>query len=360
MERTAPRWYRLLLRPQRVVRLIAIAHFHTLTAARSKDDEERANKGARGKWSRSSAIAVRAGDLNDDDANADGEAKNEDLKYYEHRLLAQQHSRTMGLEYWLEMVDRKHRYGTNLLKYHKVWSKSDASENFFYWLDEGDGKDEDLEECSRKKLESEQLDYLSREEREQYLLEIGDDGLLRWAKAGEKVTTHGPNKDDADDGDDDIQGIDGTTETTNHFTDDLHNARGILQGAGHAVPGPLATMIEKNQNKASWIFVVDTSLHIYAGIKASGTFQHSSFLKGSRVLSAGLISIQDGQLMSLSPHSGHYRPTAENFWITAKCLEAAGVDMSQASILGSWGMLKGAETYRDGLTYLKENAGVNA
>ncbi len=72
------------------------------------------------------------------------------------------------------------------------------------------------------------------------------------------------------------------------------------------------------------------------------------------MLSAGLISIEDGQLKSLSPHSGHYRPTAENFWITAKCLEAAGVDMSQASIWGSWGMLKAAETYRDGLGYLKE------
>jgi hypothetical protein len=99
--------------------------------------------------------------------------------------------------------------------------------------------------------------------------------------------------------------------------------------------------------------VVDTSLRIYAGIKESGSFQHSSFLKGSRVLSAGLISIEVGQLQSLSPHSGHYRPTAENFWITAKCLEAAGVDMSQASIWGSWGMLKAAETYRDGLGYLK-------
>ena len=71
------------------------------------------------------------------------------------------------------------------------------------------------------------------------------------------------------------------------------------------------------------------------------------------MLSAGLISIEDGQLQSLSPHSGHYRPTAENFWITAKCLEAAGVDMSKASTWGSWGMLKAAELYRDGLGWLQ-------
>ena len=157
----------------------------------------------------------------------------------------------MGLEYWLEMVDRKHRYGSNLLKYHKVWSQSsDTEENFFYWLDEGDGKSEDLEACSREKLESEQLEYLSRAERYEYLLEIGEDGLLRWATNGELVTTHGQDKDD-----DGGEGVGGKTETRNHFTDDLHNARGILQGAGHTVPAPLAKMIEMNQDKAGWIFV---------------------------------------------------------------------------------------------------------
>lgn len=100
--------------------------------------------------------------------------------------------------------------------------------------------------------------------------------------------------------------------------------------------------------------MIDTRFRIYAGIKESGAFQHSSFLHGSRVVSAGLISIQDGQLQSLSPHSGHYRPTAENFWITAKCLEAEGVDMSQASIAGSYTLLKGVETYRDTITWIQD------
>lgn len=225
-----------------------------MTAARSKDAEEGENKGAKGKWNRSTAVAARAGDHQDNDEDASA-PQNEDLKYYEHKLRARLHSRTMGLEYWLEMVDRKHRYGSNLLKYHKGWSSSDANDNFFYWLDEGAGKEEDLEECPREKLESQQLHYLSREARYEYLLDIGDDGLLRWAKSGEKVTTHGTNKDDNDNGDANENGVSGTAETTNHFTDDLHNARGILQGAGHAVPAPLAKMIEKNQDKGSWIFV---------------------------------------------------------------------------------------------------------
>ena len=155
----------------------------------------------------------------------------------------------MGLDYWLEMVDQKHRYGTNLLKYHGVWHEADTEENFFYWLDEGAGKSEDLEACPRDKLENQQLKYLSREQRYEYLIEVGKDGLLRWAKSGEKVTTHGPNKDGPNDG------TSGETESESHITDDLHNARGILQAAGHSVPAPLAKLIERNQEKATWIFV---------------------------------------------------------------------------------------------------------
>ena len=92
---------------------------------------------------------------------------------------------------------------------------------------------------------------------------------------------------------------------------------------------------------------------IYAGIKDPGGFNHSSFLHGSRVLSAGRISIQDGYLLSLSPHSGHYRPKAKNFWMTAKCLEAAGADMSKCSIAGSWGILRATELYTSAASYVK-------
>lgn len=185
-------------------------------------------------------------------AKQDGHSTDDSFDYYLEKLRSEQgqkHSKTMGLDYWLEMVDRKHRYGTNLLKYHNVWSKSDTQENFFYWLDEGEGKHEDLEDMPRDKLEKQQLSYCSKEERYEYLIEVGDDGLLRWAKSGEKVTTHAPEKGASN------EGVSGQTETSNHVTDDLHNARGILKAAGHAVPAPLAKLIDMNQDKASWIFV---------------------------------------------------------------------------------------------------------
>lgn len=38
-----------------------------------------------------------------------------------------------------------------------------------------------------------------------------------------------------------------------------------------------------------------------------GTFQHSSFLAGGLVTSAGLISVKEGVIHTLSPLSGHYR-----------------------------------------------------
>ena len=96
----------------------------------------------------------------------------------------------MGLQYFLEMVDQKHRHGSNLRKYHNFWKSQETSENFFYWLDLGAGKDVDLPECSRAKLNKEQVRYLSREERQKYMVKVDKQGLLRWAKNGEKVWTN--------------------------------------------------------------------------------------------------------------------------------------------------------------------------
>lgn len=90
---------------------------------------------------------------------------------------------------------------------------------------------------------------------------------------------------------------------------------------------------------------VDTSFRIYIGIKESGAFQHSSFLRGARISSAGLIKIKDGQLRSLSPLSGHYRPPAANFRAFVHALQNNGVDMSRVSISRSYAVLVGIEGY---------------
>lgn len=94
-----------------------------------------------------------------------------------------------------------------------------------------------------------------------------------------------------------------------------------------------------------WIFVADTSFRLYIGYKQSGAFQHSSFLHGARILSAGLIKVKHGQLRRLSPLSGHYRPPAANFRAFVHSLKDHGADMSHVSISQSYAVLVGLETY---------------
>lgn len=95
----------------------------------------------------------------------------------------------MDLQYFLEMVDQKHRYGSNLRAYHDQWKKTETHENFFYWLDKGEGRNFEHPTVSRERLEKEQVRYLSREERLHYLVTIDEEGRLCWAKNGERINT---------------------------------------------------------------------------------------------------------------------------------------------------------------------------
>ena len=113
---------------------------------------------------------------------------------------------------WLEMLDPKHRYGSNLKHYHRYWNtKADTRQNFLQWLDEGDGKDLSLEECPRSQLEEERIHYLTADQRRNYLTYIDNEaevssggrlydirarfksqtgkGRLRWCRTGELVNT---------------------------------------------------------------------------------------------------------------------------------------------------------------------------
>lgn len=126
------------------------------------------------------------------------------------------------------------------------WNKADTSENFFQvgfphqlakrtasllshatgshhnkkWLDNGGGKDLDLKECPRERLESEKITFvfglsgcstrparlktsaltrirfLNADQRKNYLVLIDDKGRLRWNKTGKLVdTSPGRHKD---------------------------------------------------------------------------------------------------------------------------------------------------------------------
>lgn len=142
-------------------------------------------------------IALRAGsdDHQSDTSSVDTgaltpqEKEERRKRKIEAKRLRDKSAQRMQLQYYLELVDSKHRYGSNLRAYHEEWKKSDTHENFFYWLDYGEGKNLEVPTCSRERLEREQVRYLSREERLNYLVKIDGEGRLCWAKNGERVST---------------------------------------------------------------------------------------------------------------------------------------------------------------------------
>lgn len=301
----------------------------------------------------------------------------------------------MDLSYFLEMVDVKHRYGSNLRKYHHAWKEAPTKENFFYWLDEGEGRDVVLEKCSRERLESMQVRYLGREERRLYEVVVDGEGKLCWRKDGRRVDTSDGWKDSirgivrADDptppwahrpapfrGSSESSGLSSDEEepdvaSPTSLSSPSKSVSKEKRGEPGEVTPPISpatraslhhtsfhdlfhggkpaasprTTTTKSKSKQIWIFVADTNNNLYIGIKQSGAFQHSSFLRGSRISAAGLITVRDGQLRILQPRSGHYRTPGHNLRIFIKSLQGRGVDMSMTAVGGSYAAMVGIETY---------------
>lgn len=375
------------------------AEFRQYTTPRARSDTAGSSTGqedgssgpvmsnARRNWKKASIVARRAGhdDVESDissvsSASSDDESPEEKdrIRKLRDKLLAGRRTQAqmMGLQYFLEMVDVKHRYGSNLRTYHSEWLRSDTTENFFYWLDIGEGKNIELDSCPRDRLEREKVRYLSREERQYYLVKVDDEGRLRWAKNGVRIDTTEKFKDS-------IHGIVPADDPTPAFNPEvvprlsssmssirsrssslssLESRREADRAAKYNDPDfdqqpPMKKithfsastiwnkMLRKSVRDGTWIFVADTSFRLYVGIKASGAFQHSSFLQGSRISAAGLIKIKNGRISSLSPLSGHYRPPTSNFRAFVRSLKEAGVDMSHVSISKAYAVLVGLEVY---------------
>ncbi|KAG4923040.1 hypothetical protein JHK82_048940 [Glycine max] len=164
----------------------------------------------------------------------------------------------LALQHWLEAIDPRHRYGHNLHFYYAKWLKCQSREPFFYWLDIGEGKEVNLEKCPRSKLQHQCIKYLGPMERLPYEVVVKD-GRFFYRQSGKLLHTTG-------------------------------------EGA-----------------HTKWIFVLSTSKILYVGKKKKGSFQHSSFLAGGATSCAGRLVVEYGMLKAVWPHSGHYRPTEENF-----------------------------------------------
>ncbi|KNG46588.1 iq calmodulin-binding motif protein [Stemphylium lycopersici] len=364
------------------------------------EQRERATSiAAREKWKRAGEIARRAGadDPHDasptDDEDAPEDQTEQRRKQSEGRAERERTAKMMDLQYFLEMVDQKHRYGSNLRAYHEQWKKADTHENFFYWLDCGEGRHFEHPTVSRERLDTERVRYLSREERLNYLVTIDKEGRLCWAKNGNRVNTTVEYKDSVNgivpvDDDTPAYGpkaklhagqsqtirrsslisvssgssISESDAEAEHYTNqDLDKAKGISKLKHVSAATILNHLLRSSVKPNSWIFVADTSFRLYVGIKQSGAFQHSSFLHGARISAAGLIKVKDGQLRRLSPLSGHYRPPTKNFRAFVHSMKENGVDMSRVSISRSYAVLVGLEAYvktrkkfKHGVEHVKE------
>ncbi|MCD9644302.1 hypothetical protein HAX54_032484 [Datura stramonium] len=184
----------------------------------------------------------------------------------------------LALQHWLEAIDPRHRYGHNLHFYYVQWLHSQSKEPFFYWLDIGEGKEVNLvDKCPRWKLQQQCIKYLGPIERKSYEVVV-DEGKLLYKETGKHLDTTGEPKG------------------------------------------------------AKWIFVLSTSKTLYVGKKKKGTFQHSSFLSGGATLAAGRIVVEQGVLKVVWPHSGHYRPTPENFQDFISFLRENNVDLNYVKL----------------------------
>ncbi|KAL3720839.1 hypothetical protein ACJRO7_005618 [Eucalyptus globulus] len=176
----------------------------------------------------------------------------------------------LALRHWLEAIDPLHRYGHNLQFYYNVWFASESSQPFFYWLDIGDGKELNLEKCSRNALKDQRIKYLGPKQRKAYEVVI-EKGKLLYGQSGVPLNT--------------VEG-------------------------------------------SKWIFVLSTSRKLYVGQKKKGQFQHSSFLAGGAATAAGRLVAHDGILKAIWPYSGHYHPTKENFMEFISYLREHNVDLT--------------------------------
>ncbi|EME79650.1 uncharacterized protein MYCFIDRAFT_156905 [Pseudocercospora fijiensis CIRAD86] len=343
-------------------------------SARFNESQTRTER-ARSRWAQAGKIALHAGDDNTSDSDDRSSHAESMAKKRAKKAEREKYAKMMGLDYFLEMVDQKHRYGSSLRRYHQEWMRSDTKENFFYWLDYGEGKDLDLPDRPRERLEREQVRYLSVEERRKYLVRIDEQGLLVWDKDGKAITTSPDFKDSIDgivhssedkptwrevttgekaeprDTSSDSSSIGSKISTGSHedaskyANEEFHDAKGLSKLNHVSVDALMNHLLRKTTKRNTWIFVADTSFRLYIGIKQSGAFQHSSFLKGARVAAAGLIKIKRGQIRKLSPLSGHYAPPVRNFREFLKSLKEAGADLSRLNVSRSYAVILGLEGY---------------
>ncbi|KAK1229667.1 hypothetical protein PQX77_007229 [Marasmius sp. AFHP31] len=200
--------------------------------------------------------------------------------------------------------------------------------------------------------------YLSPEQRLNYLVDIDQEGKLRWARNNELVDTTPGHWKDSGDGSgivpedsseqprtppeprgsfESVSSVSSSSVDSNaamHYVDESKGKHAWTRAFRRyfTVRGMLNRLLRKTVRRNTWIWVTDRNYNLFIGIKDTGSFQHSSFLAGGLVTSAGLISVKNGMVHTLSPLSGHYRTSTGHFHQFLDKMTERGLNMQKAKI----------------------------
>ncbi|CAG8492232.1 14793_t:CDS:2 [Funneliformis mosseae] len=247
----------------------------------------------------------------------------------------------LDTEHWLEICDEEHRYGSNLKVYHDYWLKTSTPENFFEWLDKGEGKHLNLEARPRELLDHQKVRYLTRKERREFEVTFRD-GMLIYEKSGKPVHTNPTDQlpSDPDSANPNIAvgtrslSIPNPTRTPSPAP----SSQGSLnleiedpeeQITPHTRQGSTGSTGMKHEK---WIYVTDCDGNFYVGQKIKGHFHHSSFLAGGAICAAGGIKVREGKLLEINPNSGHYKPAQHHFKALIERLINEGIYIDDAKV----------------------------
>jgi hypothetical protein len=92
--------------------------------------------------------------------------------------------------------------------------------------------------------------------------------------------------------------------------------------------------LRPNKPGKGGIFVLDQYGTMHATQKVSGALHHSSLTGGHACRFAGSITVHDGRVLRVTPHSGHYVPSQAEYDALIEHWRRAGLDLSNTEIGG--------------------------
>ncbi|RUR18427.1 hypothetical protein ELY21_08180 [Legionella sp. km535] len=110
--------------------------------------------------------------------------------------------------------------------------------------------------------------------------------------------------------------------------------QGAFYNAGGEVLDTQKSISHGKEGFAAFTLNVNGELSIFQHIDHDKTgIAHSSMNAGVPVVSAGEIEIKNGKLISITEHSGHYRPSLYSMYKTLDYFRKQGVDISDVKVL---------------------------